>query len=220
MRKDLTGCKFGDLTVIRQVESRKRQRFWLCACSCGKTTIVGTGNLTSGKTKSCGHRKSPKKHGKAGTRIYGIYQNMKQRCGNPNNTNYKSYGGRGIKVCRDWQESFESFFEWALSNGYDKNLELDRINVNGDYSPDNCRWITHLEQCQNRRTNVKITINGVTKTLSEWAQETGIPYKTILSRHFHGKKGVKLIEPVKKKRKGGEITHEKQQKVTRVYNCK
>lgn len=204
MLKDLTGCKFGDLTVIRQVESQKHQRFWLCVCNCGKTTIVGTGNLTSGKTKSCGHRKNAKKHGKAGTRIYGIYQSMKQRCVNPNNTNYKSYGGRGIKVCKDWLESFESFFEWALSNGYDKNMELDRINVNGDYSPDNCRWISHLEQCQNRRTNVKITINGVTKTLSEWARETGIPYKTILSRHFRGIKGVKLIEPVRKKRKGAK----------------
>lgn len=206
MLKDLTGYKFGDLTVIHQVESRKRQRFWLCLCTCGKTTIVGTGNLTSGKTKSCGHRKNAPKHGKAGTRIYTIYQSMKQRCENPHNTNYKSYGGRGIKVCQAWRKSFEIFSEWALSNGYDDSLELDRINVNGDYSPENCRWISHLEQCQNRRTNVTVTINGVTHTLSEWARETGIPYQTISGRHFQGITGAKLIEPVKKKRREDKTT--------------
>ena len=204
MREDLTGRTFGELTVIRQSESqRKHQRFWLCRCTCGRTSTVSTADLKSGNTKSCGHKKNAHRHGLYGKRIYRIYQSMKQRCYNPRNTNYKNYGGRGIKMCQEWVDSVETFSEWAISNGYADNLEIDRIDVDGDYSPNNCRWISHYEQCQNRRTNVQVTINGVTCTLAEWARKAGITYNTIFFRYSKGVTGEELVKPSRKENNKG-----------------
>lgn len=204
MRKSLIGETYGKLTVIEEAKDspkRKYQRCWLCKCDCGNYTIVTTCDLHSGNTQSCGCQKNKPKHGMAGTRIYRIYQCMKQRCKNPKNTNYKSYGGRGITVCVEWDKSFESFYNWALSNGYSDNKELDRINVNGNYSPDNCRWISHLEQCSNRRANVFVTIEDETHTLSEWARKVNIDPRTIQGRYQKGIRGQELISPPKRKKK-------------------
>lgn len=106
---------------------------------------------------------------------------MRRRCYKNNDLNYCNYGGRGITVCEDWRK-FEPFAEWALSNGYAENLEIDRIDVNGNYEPSNCRWTTHQEQCLNKRDSRNITINGVTKHITEWSKETGIPSLTIWKR--------------------------------------
>lgn len=120
------------------------------------------------------------------TRLYGIWVNMRNRCNLKNDASYKHYGGRGIKVCEEWQNKFEPFMEWALSHGYDDFLTIDRIDVNGNYEPSNCRWITRKEQNNNMTSNVRLTYNGVTHNLTEWSQITGIKYPTLQGRIRRG----------------------------------
>lgn len=122
------------------------------------------------------------------TRLYNIYNNMVLRCNNPNAINYDRYGGRGIKVCEEWSGKGANirFFEWALENGYNDSLSLDRIDNNKGYSPDNCRWITVAEQGKNKRNNVYLTLNGKTQILEEWSRETGIDSRLIRYRIKHG----------------------------------
>lgn len=122
------------------------------------------------------------KHGKRNTNIYGVWQTMKTRCYNEHSEKYKNYGGRGITVCDEWRNDFQAFYNWAINNGYDDNLTIDRIDVNEDYSPSNCRWITNKEQQRNRRNNRNITINGETHCLSEWCEILGLNYNTVRSR--------------------------------------
>ena len=212
-KKDLTGQRFGRLTVIAENGSnRYRQMTWQCLCECGnRITVVGH-LLTGGHTKSCGCLKleqsirnlpntpsgedSPTyKHGGEGTRLYRIWKGMRQRCYNPNIKNYANYGGRGITVCDEWRNSFEAFRDWALANGYCDDLSIDRIDNDKGYSPDNCRWATSQTQALNRRKfkcpqrqkGVKCLETGeVFKSVKEAAQRTGAPY-TSISNCLHGK---------------------------------
>lgn len=159
--KDLTGMRFGYLTVLSKDESLKYKHqthtTWLCLCDCGNTTIVRGYCLRNGHTQSCGclgrekRLKSATKHGQSETRLYAIWHAMKQRCFNPNHKNYVDYGGRGIKVCEEWKNDFQAFYDWAMANGYEESLSIDRINNDGNYEPQNCRWVTMKEQCNNRR---------------------------------------------------------------------
>ncbi len=168
--KDLTGQRFGMLTVVRLHEkyirtiSKRAVYKWECLCDCGKTTIVSTSNLQIGHVKSCKclrqqlsteriieQSKKNIKHGFAGTRLYYTWHAMIKRCCNKKNSNYKDYGGRGIKVCDEWLHNFQSFYDWAMANGYTDELTIDRINVDGNYEPSNCRWATHKQQSMNRR---------------------------------------------------------------------
>lgn len=187
---DLTGQKINRLTVIKRDGSQNKKAVWLCKCDCGKEFRVLGSSIISGNTKSCGclHREmaqnmglANKKHGMFGTRIYGIWADMKKRCLDERDRAYKHYGGRGISVCEDWYD-FEKFYEWAKMSGYNDTLTLDRMNVNGNYTPDNCKWTTWKEQQNNRRSSRMITYNGETKTLKQWSDITGIPYSTLCAR--------------------------------------
>jgi ribosomal protein S27E len=187
---DLTNQKFGKLTVLyRDPNSPRKYTKWICKCDCGNTTSVYSHALRQGKTKSCGCMSSKKNtssrtnrsnlHGKSKSKLYHVYYSILDRCNNPNNKAYKHYGARGITICDEWEKSFENFYKWAISNGYQEGLTLERIDNNKGYSPENCKWIPKSEQVKNRRTTLYATINGETKTLKEWAEISGIKYSTL-----------------------------------------
>lgn len=202
--KDLTGRRFGRLLVnsLNCIENEKV--YWNCKCDCGNQIVVLRSSLTSGNTKSCGclHREMAKninyKHGMSKVRIYKIWTGMKKRCNNPKDSNFREYGARGIKTCKEWTEDFINFYNWAMKNGYKDNLTIDRVDVNGNYEPANCRWVTQAEQTRNERSNVKITIGGQTKLLSDWARESGIDRRTISKRMKLGWNNNELLKPVKR----------------------
>lgn len=197
---DITGRRYGKLTVIRRAENTKNNKTqWLCKCDCGNEKVVARSSLTSGKTRSCGclmkesrvivaeklkGDKSPLfKHGMCYSRIHVIHRNMKGRCYNKNDHAYKSYGGRGITVCKEWRDDFLNFYNWAISSGYNDELTLDRIDVNGNYEPSNCRWVGMKTQQNNRTNNVHLSYNGEIHTLSEWAEKIGITKSAIYHRY-------------------------------------
>lgn len=132
-------------------------------------------------------------HGQAHKPIYSVYRNMIDRCHCPKDHNYQRYGARGIKVCNQWRQSKKAFFDWAYANGYEKGLSLDRIDVNGDYCPENCRWATPKQQANNKRTNHFIVINGERHTISEWAEISGILKTTLRERISRGWEGERLL---------------------------
>lgn len=171
--KDLVGKRFGKLVVISRSDdyvspSGGRLVRWLCQCDCGNTAIVNAGTLARGDTKSCGCLRTEFlkeknlgnfKHGGSHDRLYKVYLNMKSRCYNQNNDSYKYYGGRGIKICDEWLNSYIEFKRWAYSAGYDEDAyhgecTIDRIDVNGNYEPQNCRWVSMAVQCKNKRNVV------------------------------------------------------------------
>ncbi len=184
--KDLAGMKFGKLTVIELVKSecapgKRKRRKWLCQCECGNEVIVVADNLLSGHTLSCGCLQKERArnclltHSSSNTRLYAVWCSMRARCNNPNSTYYHRYGGRGITVCQEWNESFESFQNWALTNGYDEEAKrgectIDRIDNNQGYSPDNCRWVAQRIQMNNVSYNHRVKCNGEDHTIAEWAR--------------------------------------------------
>lgn len=206
---DLIGKKFTNLTVIEEAGRNKDGRvIWLCKCDCGNYHKTLGKYLLEGSTTSCGCRRAKiladeaeaiKTHGMSNTKLYSVWSGMKRRCNNPNDDSYNNYGGRGIKVCEDWNK-FENFYEWAINNGYSGELTIDRINVDGDYEPSNCRWADHKTQGNNTRRNHYLTYKGVTKTMSEWADISGISYYTLRGRinQYHWSVEKALETPVRK----------------------
>ena len=184
--RNLTGQRFGKLIVIKRAENKDKETKWLCKCDCGKETVVFSANLLRNHTKSCGCLKFQQgrniKHGFSGTSLNGIFFGIKSRCYVKSCKEYKYYGGRGIKMCDEWLNNQKSFYDWAINNGYKKGLTIERINVNGNYEPNNCKWIERKEQSKNRRTNISITYNGETRILSDWSKIAGIDYRTIKDR--------------------------------------
>lgn len=212
-QKDLTGMRFGRLTVIDKASPAKGSHGenlsrWNCICDCGNKRIVRALVLLNGRTLSCGclgkeHRRAAVlKHGLSKQRIYHIYLGMIDRCYDQNSENYFCYGGRGISVCDEWrgENGATLFKEWAMKNGYAEDLSLDRIDVDGNYEPSNCRWVDNYVQQNNKRDNRYITINGVTKTMKEWSREVGIGYTTLKQRIYHGWNPVDaVLTPVDKR---------------------
>lgn len=211
---DLTGQRFGRLTIVKRVEnSNTGLTRWLCQCDCNKQTVVASGHLKSGHTKSCGclRKELPKlefhnlKHGhnrrNKTSQTYKTWKTMIQRCTNLKNPDYKNYGGRGIRVCEAWL-SFEGFFQDMGERP--PNMSLDRIDNSGDYRKENCKWSTAKEQARNMRTNRLFTINDITKCLVEWCEIYDKPYHKVWERinkyHWTPEEALELV-PRKKRKK-------------------
>ena len=206
MSKDETnyiGMRFGRWTIIGDYikTSKYGHRKYLCKCECEKGTekYVDIQNLKSGKSLSCGcltieiAKEHFTKHGGTKTRLHNTWLKMRHRCINPNDKRYKDYGGRGITVCDEWLNSFETFRDWALSHGYKDDLTIDRINVDGNYEPSNCRWADVKTQANNKRNNVIIEKDGIKKNATEWGEELGINPINIRNRLRHGITGDRLF---------------------------
>lgn len=221
MLNDLTGKVFERLTVLEFSHlNEKKQSYWICECNCIDKTIktIKGKYLISGDTKSCGcirrehvlklHKQSSKNsirsismsnklpHKKE---LKNVWNNIKYRCNNPKDKHYEWYGGKGVKVCDEWLDlelGFFNFYTWAINNGYEKGLSIDRVEVNGNYEPSNCEWVTQEVQCNNMTTNVLIEIRNKTQTMAEWAREYNIPYDQFTSRYYSGVRGKALLEPI------------------------
>ena len=207
MRKldDLTGQRFARLTVIKELEERESSGDvrWLCRCDCGRDVIANSYSLKKGKTKSCGcysremAAKRKTTHGLTANgqpRIYRTWTSMKQRCLNPNCKNYPHYGGRGITVCQEWRDDFQAFYNWAMANGYQDDLQIDRIDNDGNYEPGNCRWTECKGNIRNRSNTVRISYQGKNLTIPEWVQITGLPETTIRERYRAGKPPEEILK--------------------------
>ena len=200
--KDLTGKSFGRLKVVGRADdyiqpSGRHRTMWLCECECGNTTSVSPDFLKSNKTVSCGcykkefMSKKMSTHGESKDRLYLIWCSMKRRCYNKNSTYYNRYGGRGISMCNEWSNSYICFKEWAINNGYDKDAPrgkctIDRIDNNGNYSPDNCRIVDSVVQANNRSSNKIYAYNGDSHNIKELSTIYNIPYKTLYNRLYSG----------------------------------
>lgn len=199
--------KYGRLTVVERAgSSAHKVALWLCSCECGNKIIAEGRKLRSGNTKSCGclWREITTKHGLTNHKLYGIHQSILQRCYNENDQAYVNYGRRGIKVCQEWSDSesgFMNFFEWSTNNGYGENLSIDRIDVNGNYEPSNCRWASDKTQANNKRSSVYITIDNETKTMAEWSEFSGISKDLIRKRLNKGFSPDEILAPPMKKEK-------------------
>lgn len=185
---NIIGNKYGRLTVLSENGKKGKNILWLCKCDCGNEINAISYNLKNGHTKSCGclrnevRAKKHSIHNESKSRLYRIWRHIKSRCLNPNVHHYKYYGERGIKICDEWKNSFMAFKEWSILNGYNDKLSIDRIDVNGDYEPSNCRWCDAKAQANNRTNNHKIEYRGEIKTLSEWSDILGIKEITLLKR--------------------------------------
>lgn len=192
------GSVFGRLTVVGHTTKRGRQACE-CLCECGASHVVASSDLRSLRTKSCGcynqeqRLVSTKTHGDSRKRLFRIWAQMVGRC-KPGLAQSKNYGDRGIRVCKDWQ-NYESFREWALASGYRDDLTIERIDVNGDYSAENCMWITRLQQVYNRRTTIRVTLDGETKCLAEWCRDRGVNYHAAIRRYRTGWPIEHLFDP-------------------------
>lgn len=215
---DLTGQVFGRLTVVQEAGIDTRgEKLWMCECECGSIVNVLSSNLRTGHTKSCGCLKyegSNTKHGMYGTLIYDVWRNMIQRCVNPNNSAYDRYGGRGIKVCSSWLK-FENFYKDMGDRPEDHTLE--RVDNNGNYCPENCKWVSRKEQARNRETSIDITYNGKTQCVSAWEEELGFKHGTVWMRIYKYKWPVEraLTESVKQCNRTPVTVFGKTQSLTR-----
>ena len=181
---DLTGQKFGRLTVVRFDHKENGRKYYLCQCDCGNFKIVSNHSLKSGNTKSCGclhkeiliqRNKDNRVHHPENERLLRIWRAMLHRCYKETDEHYDYYGGRGIKVCDGWHD-FETFQKWALANGYADNLTIDRLDGNKDYCPENCSWATMTVQNNHKSDTKWLTYKGKTQSLSDWCRELGLDY--------------------------------------------
>lgn len=204
--QNLKGKQFGRLTVLERSndtydKSGRRYITWKCLCTCGNITYVTTNNL-HGKTTSCGcylkevAGKQTLKHGYRKTRLYRIYNGMKQRCNNPNRSGYENYGGRGISVCDEWNkpDGLKAFAEWALANGYEDGFSLERKDVNGNYEPNNCCWIPFKLQAKNTRRTVRVVFNNKTMIMSDFAKLIKVDHRVVSRALKNGMTPEEIVE--------------------------
>jgi len=180
------GSVFGHWTVVEHLPARHGHRYLRCQCVCGAIRDVMGGHIVRGKSTNCGckhSRDGNRTHGLSDTRTHIIWMNMLDRCRRPNNKNFHQYGGRGISVCQRW-DRFENFL--ADMGEAPKGLTLDRIDNDGNYEPGNCRWATKKEQCNNKRTTVTMTLDGLTMRLEQWATVKGLTLAAIYHRRCRG----------------------------------
>lgn len=209
MSMDLTGHRFGRLYVIKRLPNKGEQLYYLCKCDCGKEKEVAAKHLRSGATTSCGCyvRELNTKHNLSHTRLYKIYDHIKRRCYSKTDHS-KYYKDKGITMCQEWLESFENFYNWSIHNGYKDNLTIDRIDTNGNYCPENCRWASRKEQSRNTTRNIKL--QGICQ--SEWCELLGVNELKVSYLTLH--KNFSLKEALKK-----EYLLEKDKLLTdRVFN--
>lgn len=204
-KENLIGQKFGRLTVVSESNyyvspTGNKSVRWNCVCECGKSILASTNQLRNGIIVSCGcygreiARKTHTTHGLTNSRIYHIWRGIKDRCYDEKKDSYPYYGGRGITVCGEWQNDFQAFYDWAMANGYDENLTIDRIDTNGNYEPSNCRWATMEEQQNNKRNNRFFNIEGQALTLPQISKKYNINLYVLKNRV---RKGWDITEAVK-----------------------
>lgn len=197
IKNNLVGQRFGRLTVTEKVKGKilksgYEQQTYKCVCDCGNEVTLPYSSLTTGNTTSCGCYfkeeliKRNTTHGKSKTKLYDVWREMRRRCSKEKDLSYQYYGARGISVCDEWDSNYENFYNWAIKSGYSEGLEIDRIDVDGDYSPSNCRWVTRKEQMNNISRNRYVTIRKNTKTLSQWGELFNINPQTLWSRLCNG----------------------------------
>lgn len=198
--KDLTGQRFGRLTVTSFNRISKGRYLWNCKCDCGNKCVVAAHRLTTELTKSCGCLRVEKNstHGDYKSRLYRIYNGIKQRCLIPSDTGYKWYGARGITVCEEWLNDYQVFKEWAFTNGYNDTLSIERINNDGNYEPSNCKWIPLKDQPKHTRKTKQIEYDGKIYTMSGLAKEFNIKRHTLYSRLKNGWSIEKALTPPRK----------------------
>lgn len=189
--QDIIGRRYGHLVVLALDSCRAGHKYFLCQCDCGKQKAISMSHLRTGSSHSCGcgvvestiRRNTT--HNDSKTRLYRIWSEMKRRCLKPSSAAYRYYGGRGIKLSADWLD-YTSFQEWSLSHGYTDSLTIERIDVNGDYCPENCKWITKEEQARNKTNNRRITINGETRLVTDWLKDASVSSTQVYYRLKHG----------------------------------
>lgn len=191
--KDISGQRFGRWTALEPAgKTPDNHMMWRCRCDCGTERNVLGKDLRSGKSTSCGcisfekFKSAVTKHGFCHHPLYTVWLNMKARCNNVNFDQYKNYGGRGIKICKEWESNPEAFIRWGLENGYEYGLQIDRIDNNMGYSPSNCHFVSAAENQNNKRTNRVIIYKGRKQTLMQWSRELGVPESRIRNRLDRG----------------------------------
>lgn len=195
---DIIGKKFGKLTVLKFLGFIKTKSIYECLCDCGNIKIVKRNSLVSEHTKSCGClEKGRKTHGKRHTNLYNRWLNMKDRCNNENNSHFKYYGGKNIKLCEKWENNFMAFHDWAINNGYKKHLSIERKNNDLGYSEENCEWIPKEMQSKNKTNNIIIDFNGERMLLIDFAIKHNMVPSSVYGRYAKGKRGEELIKKSK-----------------------
>lgn len=188
---DIAGMIFNDIQVIKYFYSKNGIKYWQCKCHCGNTFITRGNSIKYGKTRSCGCIRNyvcrKPYHGGTGTSLFSKWKNMRMRCLCASSTRYKDYGGRGITVCDEWKNNFETFRDWSFNNGYNDNLTIERIDVNGNYEPSNCKWIPLKEQANNTRKTRYIEHNGEKLKLKEFAEKYNLKYGSMRDLYYRHK---------------------------------
>lgn len=177
------GKRFNQLTILGVCKRNKGNvNHFYCQCDCGRTQYVSVSRILHNQQQTCGRFHRKYENQEVGTRLYNTWNRMIHRCYDPNYHKYPSYGARGISVCDEWRNDYDTFYRWAIENGYQLGLWIERIDNDGNYCPENCKWATRKEQMNNTRRNHFIEYNGETKTLAEWSDVLGINYSTLHNR--------------------------------------